>query len=263
MNVQTQTQLPDAETTLARAITAIGTADFMPRALDYLRCAAPFKGCFLTLLDGKRPPLHLFDNVRDEMRSHVIDTYLDGIYLLDPFFVLYHRDRPEGVFNLKDAAPDRFQQSTYFRNYYGSIRLRDEIAALIALPSGKHLFYSIGRRAGESRFYARELRGLRQLFPVFAAMNRKHFAQESYAAPEGEIDTAMQRFGAGELTDREREIAILVLKGHSTNSVAEVTGVTPGTVKIHRKNIYRKLDISSQSELFSLFLQSLVTSEAG
>lgn len=256
-NVPTQTPDATPEDTLARAITAIGSADFIPRALDYLRTEAPFEGCFLTLLDGNRPPLHLYDNVRDEFRSHVIDSYLDGVYLLDPFFVTYRRDAPDGVFRLRDVAPDRFPRSTYFRTYYGSIRLKDEVAALIGLPTGKHLFYSIGRRSGEQKFSAGEVRGLRRLFPVFAAMNRRHFAQESYAAPDGEIDTAMKRFGAGALTDREREIAILVLKGHSSRSIAEVIGVTPGTVKIHRKNFYRKLGISSQSELFSTFLSSL------
>lgn len=245
------------EEALARAITAIGSADFVPRGLDYLRTVAPFEGCFLTLLDGQRPPLHLYDTVRDQFRSHVVDSYLDGIYLLDPFFVLYRRAGAEGVFSLREAAPDRFQQSTYFHSYYGSIKLQDEVAVLIALPSGKHLFYSIGRRANERRFQARDLRNLRQLFPVFAAMNRRHFAQENYAAPDSKIEQAMACFGAESLTDREREIAILVLKGHSTRSIAEVTGVTAGTVKIHRKNLYRKLAISSQSELFSLFLSSL------
>ncbi len=245
------------EEALARAITAIGSANFVPRALDYLRTVTSFEGCFLTLLDGNRPPLHLYDNVRDEFRSHVIDYYLDGVYLLDPFFVIYRRDAPDGVFGLREVAPDRFAQSTYCRTYYSSIRLKDEVAVMIGLPTGKHLFYSIGRRSGEHKFSVRDMRRLRNLFPVFAAMNRRHFAQESYATPEGEIDTAMKRFGAGELTDREREIAILVLNGHSSRSIAEVIGVTPGTVKIHRKNFYRKLGISTQSELFATFLASL------
>lgn len=247
---------------LACAITAIGSANFVPRALDYLRSVTPFQGCFLTLLDGNRPPLHLYDNVRDEFRSHVIDFYLDGVYLLDPFFVIYRRDAPDGVFCLRDVAPDRFAQSTYSRTYYSSIRLKDEAAVMVGLPSGKHLFYSIGRRAVESKFSARDIGRLRNLFPAFAAMNRKHFARENYATPEGEIDIAMKRFGADDLTDREREIAILVLKGHSSRSIAEVIGITPGTVKIHRKNFYRKLGISTQSELFATFLSSLTAPAA-
>ena len=59
------------------------------------------------------------------------------------------------------------------------------------------------------------------------------------------------------LTHRECEIAGLILKGHSSKSIARIIEISPGTVKIHRKNIYRKLGISSQSELFSLFLGNL------
>ncbi len=256
------TALPDSPTdttedALARAIMAIGGASFVPRALDYLRSIAPFEGCFLTLLDGNRPPVHVYDNVRDRFRRSVVDDWLDGVYLLDPFFVAYRKSRPGGVLSLHDVAPDRFPRSTYFQSYYQSIRLRDEIGIFIDLPGGQHLFYSIGRRSGETPFAARDLRRLRRVFPVFAAINRRHFAQASYAHDDREIDTAMARFGAGVLTEREHEIAILILKGHSTRSIADVIGVTEGTVKIHRRNSYRKLGISSQNELFSMFLASL------
>jgi hypothetical protein len=30
--------------------------------------------------------------------------------------------------------------------------------------------------------------------------------------------------------------------------------ISPGTVKIHRKNIYRKMKVSTQAELFAAFL---------
>ena len=32
--------------------------------------------------------------------------------------------------------------------------------------------------------------------------------------------------------------------------------ISPGTVKIHRKNIYRKLKVSTQAELFAAFMGS-------
>ena len=40
-------------------------------------------------------------------------------------------------------------------------------------------------------------------------------------------------------------------------SIATLLNISVGTVKVHRKNIYAKLEISSQSELFSLFLPLL------
>lgn len=49
----------------------------------------------------------------------------------------------------------------------------------------------------------------------------------------------------------------MVLRGHSSNSIGRQFQITTGTVKIHRKNIYAKLGISSQSELFSHFISYL------
>ena len=59
------------------------------------------------------------------------------------------------------------------------------------------------------------------------------------------------------LTDREREVVQLILRGHSSESIGFNLGISLGTVKTHRKNVYAKLAISSQSELLSRFLKSL------
>ncbi len=48
-----------------------------------------------------------------------------------------------------------------------------------------------------------------------------------------------------------------MLRGHSSESISRRFGIYTGTVKIHRKNIYAKLGISSQSELFSRFISYL------
>ena len=54
-----------------------------------------------------------------------------------------------------------------------------------------------------------------------------------------------------------RPLAQLLLRGHSTVSVALQLGISPTTVKTHRKNLYAKLGIATQFELFSRFLDTL------
>ena len=56
---------------------------------------------------------------------------------------------------------------------------------------------------------------------------------------------------------REKAIIELVLQGHSSESIGLRLGVATGTVKVHRRNIYRKLKISSQAQLMSLYLGGL------
>jgi DNA-binding CsgD family transcriptional regulator len=46
----------------------------------------------------------------------------------------------------------------------------------------------------------------------------------------------------------------MVLQGHSVKSTAQELGISPETVRMHRKNLYLKLDINSQSELFAQFI---------
>lgn len=58
------------------------------------------------------------------------------------------------------------------------------------------------------------------------------------------------------LTAREMEVALLLLSGCSNKEIARKLAISAETVKVHRKHMYGKLGIKSQSELFSLFLQA-------
>jgi DNA-binding CsgD family transcriptional regulator len=250
-----------SEERLAEVILAAGSAEFFPALTRYLLGVVPFQGVFVTRLSRRKRPLHIYDNVRAERRVVVIDQYLDAAYLLDPFYDAFRASPESRVMRLGDVAPDRFQHSTYFRRYYGNLRLRDELAIFVGLGDDSVLFYSLGRHTGESRFRQREVQAFRRALPVIRAVTLRHFGDRLRDDPATgtapEIVDAMIRFGDDLLTVREREIAGMVLKGHSTASIAERTDIAVGTVKIHRKNIYRKLGISSQSELFSMFLSSL------
>ncbi|MBT6825500.1 MAG: helix-turn-helix transcriptional regulator, partial [Rhodospirillales bacterium] len=53
------------------------------------------------------------------------------------------------------------------------------------------------------------------------------------------------------------EVVSLILRGYSSISIGSMLDISVSTVKVHRKNIYAKLHISSQAELFSLFLPLL------
>lgn len=65
-----------------------------------------------------------------------------------------------------------------------------------------------------------------------------------------------QVFG-GALTPAQCAVTKLILRGHGSLSIAQNLGITEGTAKIHRSNIYRRLGISSQAELFRRFIDTL------
>ena len=63
------------------------------------------------------------------------------------------------------------------------------------------------------------------------------------------LDGALRAVG---LTAREREVAALVLQGHSTKAIASALVISPWTAQDHLKAIYEKLGVSSRSGLVSL-----------
>ena len=69
--------------------------------------------------------------------------------------------------------------------------------------------------------------------------------------------TCFERFGESVLTERERQVSQLLLRGHSSKSIARQLDIAPGTVMVHKRNLFSKLDISSQYELFSLLIDQL------
>ena len=101
---------------------------------------------------------------------------------------------------------------------------------------------------------------LRELHPVIAAVIRRYWAERPSMArvpPDSRIDAAFDNFGKPELSTREAEVIRMVLQGHSSESIGLHLGISVTTVKTHRKHAYAKLNISSQSELLSLFLKTL------
>ncbi|WP_348540103.1 LuxR C-terminal-related transcriptional regulator [Ruegeria sp. HKCCE4148] len=243
---------------LAQAIRSVGTPDFIQDLLDLMRSAAPFHGAFVSRLYLNRAPGHIYDNVRQERRAVVIDRWLDRAWLLDPFVVRFIGDSHEPVMVLSDVAPDRFTSSDYYGIYYKSLKLKDEMAVFVLLPGGA-LFFSLGPVENKKRFTLRDVRNLTRLHPVIAALCEQHFHRRPRTEPldaDRQIDLKMviEKVCDG-LTKREVEVVQNLLRGHSSQSIALLLDVSPETVKAHRKNIYRKLGISSQSALFSMFLQ--------
>ncbi len=74
-----------------------------------------------------------------------------------------------------------------------------------------------------------------------------------------QLHNALENFGSSVLTEREAQVINLVLHGHSTRTLAEQLSISMETVKLHRKHAYAKLQISSQAELFYLFIDSVMS----
>jgi two-component system invasion response regulator UvrY len=58
------------------------------------------------------------------------------------------------------------------------------------------------------------------------------------------------------LSPREKEVALYIANGISTNGIAKKLGIKSNTVSTFRKKIFVKLNINSNVEIFKLFLNN-------
>ena len=196
-------------------------------------------------------------------RKHYLERYLDGPYLLDPLYLLSLKARQPGLFRFREEQPDRFRSSEYYRHYCERTHLQDEMDYLVPASRETTLVLVVGRRT--RMFNKGELQRLEQIEPVIqAGLVRVWDASGDRSGPGPGRDDVHKRltecfenFGKSVLTRREREISQLLLRGHSSKSVARELNIAPGTVMVHKRNLFSKLKISSQFELFSMLLDDL------
>lgn len=247
---------------VAEMIASLGGSSFPRTMVGALRDIAAFEYCVIFGYVGDRRPLALYDDFPlDRQRLHVGD-YLEGPYFLDPFFLASRDPARRGLYRMSEIAPDRFYQGEYFKNYYEQTGLAEEIGYLATVDEELTLVISLMR--AERRFTAAEFRHLAAVWPVVEAASRHQWQGTARAAHdasdgiEARVNAAFRSIGEGVLTAREREVVEFTLKGHSADATGKALGISPGTVRIHRRNIYAKLRISSQGELFSAFIGAIV-----
>lgn len=236
---------------LGQAASAVGSRSFPDALATVLRLLAPFQmmNGFHYSADGRA-----FDLYNDKIvaeRGVIVDHYLAGAYLLDPFYDAVRKGGGDRLIVMRQLAPDDFMHSEYHRLHYASTQILDEIGFVLKLEGGNVGVLSLSR-VGTTLFSVEELAGLKAAAPVICALGERHWG----SAPRLSLSnkTAPATIEHPLLTKRELEIVTLILKGHSTLSIAAVLTLSPNTVKVHRRQIYAKLVISSQAELFRIFM---------
>ena len=198
-----------------------------------------------------------------------VESYINGPYVLDPFYQASVKGMQAGAYRLSEVAPDNFKKTEYFRRYYRAINFHDEVCFIQTLPDRGHLQFSLGHVDERGRFSKKSLRFLKSVSPVINALLLKHWnltvpeqSNQSSLEFHQTLQKALQNFGSSILTAREQAVLQLVLHGHSSKSAADRLEIALTTVKLHRKHIYKKLDVGSQAELFYLFIDSLSSSSS-
>jgi DNA-binding CsgD family transcriptional regulator len=249
---------------LARTMRSVGHPEFFESVFDLLgtACAVDIGGVMF-FFRHRQPQrvLHRFDPTA---RNVPEERYLDGPYVLDPSYQSFLRGAGTGVYWLRDVAPDDFFESEYHRVFYSQTGVSDSVDLMWRIDDDVALLYFLERGGRSPGFEAADIAALQLMLPyVVAASARHHQLTKRSKAPD--VDALMHRkvqstidnFGRSLLTKREREVLFYMLSGYSSALTSERLNTAEGTIKIHRKNIHRKLDVGSQAELFSLFIKCI------
>ncbi len=321
----------------ARAVDRLGTGAFYDALLDILGSAAAHDLAALVRYSRAAPPDLIIPRIDP---TEAMTAYYHHYYAFDPFYAHWKSGGETGVYRLRamDAAIGR---SAYAREFLTAMHIHDEIAVFLP-PIGDASPTLILDRA-RGNFLADEVGRVRRLFPLLAALHRRHlsifvtagvdpgnspigserplrfvdahglqvFATQGWSDQSGDPEVAaalhtvtargpctvhltgqmaLRRtrlppdFGpapggfcdeitpdriagavapvedvlpeemAAALSEREQEVVLLTLKGHPVIEIARRMGLSRGTVKNYRLAIYRKLDITTERELFGEYM---------
>lgn len=254
---------------LARAMRASHSPAFAAALVEALASLVPVESVMINLERcGGAPTLLHERGIPAKNRELLLQRYFSRGYLLDPFCLAVDQGLGEGFYTLGEIAPDDFFDSEYYKTYYLGAGSVEDCYFMLELDQQRRISISLYNGLSARPFQTEQLAVLRSLAPVILELGRQHWQRDpgelQPSSPDlnQQLHNAFMSFGDGQLTARELEVCHLLLRGHSAKSSAKLLEISPETVRMHRKNLYIKLAISSQAELFSQFIQWLGKSTA-
>ncbi|MFM5588980.1 LuxR C-terminal-related transcriptional regulator [Aeromonas rivipollensis] len=278
---------PLATDSLTQGLTAVVDALYSPAfaaALVRLIQQQVAFDCALLLGVGQRP-VYLHDNLSHQ-RALLFDRYLTSHFSQDPFMQALQDGLPAGVWTLAQVSKGRLDPE-YRHHFYQATGWQEEVGLILPVRSGLTLMLFLGRLDKRQSLRPEERARLEALFPLVHSLCRQQWSQSlpllaqsaatratdgaakekvpgvttslDGASLKAAVEQAMSSVGGDRLTRRERQVASLLLQGLDTEAIAVELGIGSGTVKNHRKHLYGKLRLGSRAELFSLFLNHLIT----
>ena len=265
---------------LARAIDAIDDSRCPGLLIDAIAVLADFEMAMSVVYSRRSKPTLVHDGFTDDRARRGLSNYIDSTYVLNPVYTAYCEGLGQGVYRISDLAPDEYFSSDHYRTFKIKRQPSEEIGFVtdswpagmaevvvaIELEDDKLEEIVLLRSTAAGGFSDATITSLRGQIAVIGAVYRQFWRHAKSATqssgPSIPIDDLLDRLGEHSLSPREREVAQLILKGHSGASIGARLGISRTTVKSHRQNLYSKLGIASQFELFTQFLESLSPQDA-
>lgn len=231
---------------VGEAISALGHRSFGDHLAEALGCIVGFDTLSLWAYGTGDRVVSVYSTFDASYRSSHMGMYASHFFRIDPFYRAVREQRLNEIVTAHHSWRDR-ECRRYYSEHFQPAGFGDEVGFGFTLDGETTLVLSLLRRQGHGLFEPDHADALRWIQPTAVALARRQWTDLKTATAEnGGIEER--------LTSRERQVVELIIAGCSSDAIALRLNISLGTVKVHRKNLYQKLGISSQGELFHLWL---------
>lgn len=259
----------------ARALDCYDRPEAPYALLKAMNRVVPFQIAMSVVYRRDANPIYVCDTFQEGQAKRALERYITSTYVLNPVYNAYLTGLKSGVYRIKELMPDAYFDSSVYKNL--EIHMHDdeelgyrtpgwpagmeELIVAIETPEGALAEFSLSRLARNGGYSDACIEDIRRVQPLIGAIFRRYWQHAGRGRSEEPGGVSLNKlfgeFGKETLSPREREVAQLILKGHSSESISGNLAISIATVKTHRQNLYAKLGVSTQQELFSAFLQSM------
>lgn len=189
----------------------------------------------------------------------------------------YSREKTQAFdHNLEQIARGLLEPAGIFRYRPDSVN-QPEIAAVykqanilekvyeLRVTQGRIYQLNLYRAVRSGLFTSHEIRSLERVLPLIMNLVLLHFqicgADEWQKQNGKHVISFLKNNGVdyfSPLTGQETEVCDLIIYGQTTDGIAAEMGILVSSVKTYRNRAYKKLDITSKSELFALIINSQI-----
>lgn len=260
-------------------VSAIGHDDFFAVLARRLARFFPYEWLIVFLYRCGATPLLLHDTMSAQDSREGISNYLQNTYVLSPVYRAFLGGIQPGLYFMRDLAPREPLKGLDAEQFGVRIDQKEEIGfltqgwpkgmqeLLLAFPvsQGGLIEISLSISSARGGIGGVSLVPLRRIFRLLLTCIRKHWevrlGECALQREEPRLAQHIQGLDSPVLTQREREIVKMILRGHSSASIARELYIALPTVKTHRRNAYEKLGVNSMAELVAMYLQSVQESQ--
>jgi len=259
---------------ISNAIDAVGKDRLPTLLIKLIKFRIKIDAAILIIYRPESKPILLNSTFKEKRAKLGLNNYINDTYVLNPAYLSFKKGETRGITKITEISGKDSIKSVHYTNYKikeardedlgflteGWPERLEEISILFDLPNKEMGELAIFKKK-ISGFNKSDLNTLQVLEPLIYSIFKNHWStarqniicEKSLSNKNKRYDS----FGENTLSPREMEVAKLIFEGHSGNSIAANLDIAITTVKSHRKNMYKKLGIGSQQELFSRYIDSI------